>query len=97
MPDKPLHPYADAIPFSLTTPTPWLGGMVIPVPGTAANANLPVAHGLRRIPRFCWVVDHGRNAGPTTPVTRGISNAWTTATAWLSWPSTGDTTLLFFG
>jgi hypothetical protein len=95
---KPSFPFGDAQPFSTTMITPWLGGNVVPVAARALTVNFAVAHGLRRIPRFCWVLDVGKNSSGavSSPLPRGAT-AWDYANAYFNWPQTTDTVLLVFG
>jgi hypothetical protein len=71
--------------------------MVVPVAATALTANLAVAHGLRRIPRFCWLLDvaTNRSSAVVDPIPRGTT-AWDYTNAFFNWPATSDVCLLFF-
>lgn len=103
----PNFPFDDQHPFpgrqnEPSIPTPWLGGMLVPVAPSPVNANKPVKHYLNRTPRFCWVMDIDQNPNNiygtslTSPLPRGVSN-WDYNNAFLNWPSTGYPVLLFFG
>lgn len=77
-------------------PTPWLGGMVVPISGGAGSLNQAVLHGLNRVPRFCLVLDAWTNVNIKSPPARGTT-PWTTTTAYLNWPSASQRSLLLFG
>ena len=77
-------------------PTPWLGGMVVPISGGSGSVNLAVLHGLNRKPRFAWVLDCGTNTNIKSPPTHGAT-AWNSTTAYLNWPSAAAGSILFFG
>lgn len=104
---QPRYPFSDAYAFpkapGISAGTQvsagtyaWLGGNVVPIPGHAASYDFLVAHGLRRIPRFAWLLDCGRNINITHPIPRGVSTAWNSQTASFNWPSTGQACLVLF-
>lgn len=97
MPGKPQFPFADQIAFSPSVPTPWLGGMVIPISNGAGGPNIAIAHGLNRIPRFSWLLDAWTNTNVKHPIARG-STPWSPQYAYLNLPSTsgGHPILVFF-
>jgi|GEM_PF-5705899 len=95
-------PFSDQTPWRPSVPTPWLGGVIVPLAPTGlvahGNANLAVAHGLNRKPRFCLVLDAWTNVNVTQPIPRatGASTGWNSTNAYLNMPSISAPVTLFF-
>jgi hypothetical protein len=66
--------------------TPWLGGWIriLPTP-IAVTPNYQVAHGLKCVPRFCWVLDSGTTSYKSPPI-RG-TQAWTASYIYIDMPA----------
>ena len=95
-------PFSDQTNWQPSVPTPWLGGMIVPLlPSTGitthANPNFAVAHGLNRKPRFCQVLDAWTNANITQPIPRStVSTGWNSQNAYFNMPSFAAPIILFF-
>ena len=94
-------PFSDQTAWRPSVPTPWLGGMIVPIPSNglvaSGNPNFAVAHGLNRIPRFALVLDAWTNKNVTQPIPRStISTGWNQQNAYLNMPSISAPVILFF-